>query len=86
VYISGQKRGVTARIKKQLKRMQSIEPHIGHLKNDGKLGLCRLKAFVGDQINALLCASSYNLKQVLYHLRVLLLQIFGLILFAKLSC
>ena len=85
VYISGQRRGITAKIKKQLKRRQAIEPHIGHLKNDGKLGLCRLKAFVGDQINALLCAASYNLKQVLYHLRGLLLQILGLIFFIKLS-
>ena len=83
VYISGQKRGVTAKIKKQLKRRQAIEPHIGHLKSEGKLGLCRLKAIVGDQINALLCAASYNLKQVLYHLRELLLQILGSIFFIK---
>jgi IS5 family transposase len=77
VYISGQKRGITAKIKKQLK------PHIGHLKNDGKIGLCRLKAIVGDQINAVLCAASYNLKQVLYHLRALLLKVFGLLFFIK---
>ena len=83
VYISGQKRGITAKIKKQLKRRQAIEPHIGHLKNDGKLGLCRLKAIVGDQINAVLCAASYNLKQVLYHLRALLLKVFGLLFFIK---
>ena len=83
VYISGQKRGITAKIKKQLKRRQAIEPHIGHLKNDGKLGLCRLKAILGDQINAVLCAASYNLKQVLYHLRALLLKVFGLLFFIK---
>jgi IS5 family transposase len=68
-----------------MKRRQAIEPHIGHLKNEGKLGLCRLKGFVGDQINALLYAASYNLKQVLCYLRVLLLQILGLIFLADTS-
>jgi len=85
VFISGQRRGVTSAIKKQMKRRQAIEPHIGHLKNEGKLGLCRLKGFVGDQINALLCGASYNLKQILRHLRVLLFQILGLIFFTNSS-
>ena len=35
VYISGQKRVVTARIRRCLKRRQAIKPAIGHLKQDG---------------------------------------------------
>ena len=42
IFISGQKRGVTDVIRKQLKRRHAIEPHIGHMKMEGKLGRCRL--------------------------------------------
>ena len=35
VYISGQKRGMTARIRWCLKRRQAIKPAIGNLKQDG---------------------------------------------------
>ncbi len=35
VYISGQKCGVTDRIRRCMKRRQAIEPVIGHLKQDG---------------------------------------------------
>ena len=37
-FISGQKRGVTRSIKKALKQRSVIEPEIGHMKNDGRLG------------------------------------------------
>lgn len=64
VFISGQRRSITSAIKKQMKRRQAIEPLIGHLKNEYRLGLCRLKGVVGDQINAVLSAASYNLRRV----------------------
>lgn len=38
VFISGQKKGMTKWLQTQLKRRQAIEPHKGHMKNDGKLG------------------------------------------------
>jgi IS5 family transposase len=69
VFISGQRRGVTAAIKKQMKHRQAIEPCIGHLKTEGKLGRRMLKGIVGDQANALLCAAGYNLLRILAHLR-----------------
>lgn len=75
VFISGQRRGVTKHTARQIKRRQAIEPHIGHLKNKLKLGLCRLKGIVGDQINAVLTAAGYNLLMVLKHLRYLFIQI-----------
>ena len=43
VYISGQRHGVTARIRRCLKRRQAIEPNFGHLKHDGWLGRNHLK-------------------------------------------
>jgi IS5 family transposase len=72
IFISGQRRGVTATIKKQLKRRSAIEPMIGHMKQEGKLGLCRLKGIIGDQINALLTGVGHNLRLILNHLRKLL--------------
>jgi IS5 family transposase len=75
VFISGQRRGITASIKKQMKRRQAIEPHIGHLKTEGKLGRCMLKGISGDQINVLLCAAGYNLLRILSALRDLFAKI-----------
>lgn len=80
VYVSGQKRGVTTATKKQMKRRQAIEPHIGHMKNKLKLGLCRLKGIVGNVANVLLCAAAYNLRLVINRLRFLLFQILAGIL------
>jgi len=72
IFISGQRRGLTKSLKKQLKRRSAIEPMIGHMKQEGKLGLCRLKGIVGDQINALLTGVGHNLRLVLNHIRKLL--------------
>ena len=65
VYMSGQKRGITKAIKKRLKRRSAIEPHIGHMKSDGKLGRNFLKGTLGDALNALLCAVGHNLRMIL---------------------
>jgi transposase, IS5 family len=63
VYKSGQKRGVKTRaVKRFIKRRQAIEPHIGHMKSDGKLGRNFLKGFLGDQINSVLCGVGHNLR------------------------
>lgn len=72
IFISGQKRGTTKSIRKQLKRRSAIEPMIGHMKQEGKLGLCKLKGIIGDQINALLTAAGHNLRLILNHIRKLL--------------
>ena len=72
IFISGQRRGITKSLKKQLKRRSAIEPMIGHMKQEGKLGLCRLKGIIGDQINALLTGVGHNLRLILNHIRKLL--------------
>jgi hypothetical protein len=38
VYTQGQKRGVSPAIKKQMKRRAAIEPVIGHVKNEHRMG------------------------------------------------
>jgi IS5 family transposase len=38
VFISGQKRGVTPTVRREIRRRAAIEPVIGHLKEDGHLG------------------------------------------------
>ena len=69
VFQSGQRKGLTPTIKKELKRRSVVEPLIGHLKNEGRLGRNYLKATLGDQINALLVAAGYNFRLVLKYLR-----------------
>lgn len=75
VYVAGQKRGITAAIKRELKRRNAIEPEIGHMKNDGHLGRCYLKGQHGDAINVLLVASGHNLRKLLALLRALFVRI-----------
>lgn len=68
IFISGQRRGVTRWIKAQIKRRQSIEPHIGHMKSDGKLGRNYLWGILGDKLNAILCGIGHNLRLILRYL------------------
>ncbi|HEU4962082.1 MAG TPA: IS5 family transposase, partial [Sphingomonas sp.] len=72
VFIAGQRRGLTPTIKRELKRRSAIEPVIGHMKNDGRLGRNFLAGSIGDAINALLCGAGYNLRLILNYLAALL--------------
>lgn len=76
VYIAGQKRGITARLRRALKRRNAIEPVIGHAKNDGLLGRNYLLGQAGDAMNAILAAAGHNLRIILRKLRLFWLQIF----------
>src|SRR5262245_60575852 len=85
LFISGQKRGVFGRIKRELRRRSAIEAVIGHMKAEGHLGRCYLKGRAGDAANVILSAVSYNLRLVLAWLRMILgvvplalLQIFAI--------
>ena len=73
VLISGSKRGLTPQMKKELKRRSAIEPVIGHMKADGKLGRNHLLGTLGDKIHALLCGAGHNIRLILRKLRELLL-------------
>jgi len=78
VFISGQRRGVTPSIKKELKRRSAVEPVIGHMKTDGKLDRNWLQGTLGDKINALLCGAGHNIRIILRKLgeRLLLFWLF----------
>lgn len=49
--------------RKQCRRRAAIEPIIGHLKSDFRLARNYLKGAMGDQINLLMAACAWNLKQ-----------------------
>ena len=72
VMLSGNKRGLSPTMKRELKRRSAIEPMIGHAKNDGRLGRNYLLGTAGDKINALLAAAGHNLRLVLTRLAHLL--------------
>ena len=72
VYLSGQKRGVTAAIKRDLRRRSAVEPVIGHLKDDHGIDRNHLKGTTGDAINAILAAAGYNFRRLIVWLRLLL--------------
>ena len=75
VYTAGQKRRVTEQIKRQFKRRAAIEPVIGHLKDDHRMGRNYLAHSTGDAINAVLAAAGYNFRRLLAWLSILLLRI-----------
>lgn len=63
VYLSG-RRGLSASLKKWLKRRSAIEPVIGHLKHDHRMQRNHLLGKTGDQINIMLSSSAWNLRKI----------------------
>ena len=70
VYISGQKRGVTEAIKRDLRRRSAVEPCIGHLKSEHRMGRNHLAHAEGDAANAVLAAAGYNFRRLIAWLAV----------------
>jgi IS5 family transposase len=68
---SGQKRGITKTLKAMIKRRSAIEPVIGHMKMDGRLGRNPLKGVLGDALHPVMCAAGHNLRVILEKLRLL---------------
>src|SRR6187399_2349343 len=73
IYTAGQKRRVTPQIKREMKRRSAVEPVIGHLKSEHRMGRNYLWYRQGDAINAVLAAVGYNFNLLLRWLRLLLL-------------
>ena len=63
VYTAGHKRRVTDQIKREFKRRAAIEPMIGHLKQEHRMGRSFFAHATGDAINAVLAAVGPHLKQ-----------------------
>jgi transposase, IS5 family len=62
VYTSGQKRRMTDQIKRELRRRAAVEPVIGHLKAEHRMGRNHLAGRTGDATNAVLAAAGYNFR------------------------
>jgi len=75
VFTSGQKRRMTPAIKRELRRRSAVEPVIGHLKSEHRMGRNYLWHRQGDAINAVLAAAGYNFRRLIHWLGRLLFQI-----------
>ena len=71
VFTTGQKRGVTEQIKRQMKRRAAVEPVIGHIKNEHRMNRCWLAHSHGDATNAILAAAGYNFSLILKWIKAL---------------
>jgi IS5 family transposase len=60
---------MTEHIKRQMRRRSAIEPVIGHLKEDHRIGRNHLAGTIGDAINAVLAAVGYNFRRILTWIR-----------------
>ena len=72
VWITGQVRRVTRPIHREMKRRAAVEPVIGHVKAEHRMGRNYLKGRDGDRINAVLAAAGYNFSLLLRWLARLL--------------
>jgi IS5 family transposase len=61
----GKKSRLTAQEINLLARRQAVEPIIGHLKEDHRIGRYHLKGEEGDRLHAVLCAAGYNIRWLL---------------------
>jgi IS5 family transposase len=75
VYLSGQKRGVTPQIKRDIKRRSAVEPVIGHLKAEHRMERNYLAHRAGDAANAVLAAAGYNFRLLIRWLALWLLAV-----------
>ncbi len=70
LHIAGQhKKNTTRAERKRRRRRSAIEPKIGHLKSDHRMGRCFLSRLCGDAINAVLAGAWSNLRKLLGLLR-----------------
>jgi transposase, IS5 family len=83
VFISGQKPGVTPQIKCQLRRRSAVEPVIGHLKAEHRMGRNYLWYRRGDAANAILARRRYNFRRLIRWLSILWRQFFSALLGAS---
>jgi len=82
VWITGQARGVTTPIRREMKRRAAVEPVIGHVKAEHRMNRNYLKGRDGDRINAVLAAAGYNFSLLLRWLARLLSALIRAVLIA----
>ena len=62
--------------RKSFRRRAAIEPVIGHLKSDHRLGRNFYKGIQGDSVNVLLAAAAFNLKRMINMWKTIFLSLF----------
>lgn len=72
VFTAGQKRRMTPPIKREMRRRSAVEPVIGHIKSEHRMGRNYLAHAQGDAINAILAAAGYNFSLLLRWLKAFL--------------
>jgi len=66
VHIAGSSTRQLTRVqKRRRKRRSAVEPKIGHMKSENRLGRCFLAGLTGDAINVVLAAAGSNLRKLL---------------------
>jgi IS5 family transposase len=78
IWITGQAKRVTKQIKREMKRRAAVEPVIGHVKAEHRMGRNYLKYHQGDRINPVLAAIGFNFHLLLRWFAALLLRLFFL--------
>lgn len=68
---AGQKRGLPGALKRAFRRRAAVEPVIGHLKTEHRMGRNDLAPSAGDAINAVLAAVGYHFRLLIRWLAVL---------------
>jgi transposase, IS5 family len=69
---------MTQQVRRQMRRRSAVEPVIGHLKTEHRMGRNFLAHRLGDAINPVLAAAGYNFRRLLAWLRFLLCFILAL--------
>ncbi len=67
---SGHRRGALRTLKAMIKRRSAIEPAIGHMKMERRLGRDALKGALGDALHAVMCDAGHNLRLITPVLRL----------------
>ena len=65
---------VTPEFKREMRRRSAVEPVIGHLKAEHRMGRNYLCFRRGDATNAVLAAAGYNFRRLIHWLRLLWCQ------------
>ena len=68
------------KLKKAHKQRAAIEPIIGHIKTDHRMGRNFYKGIIGDNINILLAASAFNFKRMMNKWKSSICQILNVFL------
>lgn len=65
IFTSGQKRRVTPAIRRQMRRCSGVEPVIGQIKAEHRMGRIYLAGQQGDALNPILAAAGYDFSLLL---------------------